>query len=706
VLRRLDALLGRAVAHATEVYGPDAADDPYRGLVIGPGEVARLLGRPPGRPLFAPEPATVAGLTHPPNDALEWLERTFGLSSFDVAVLVVALAPEIDQRYGRLFGYLHDDVSRRRPSVDLVLNLLCGSTIERLEARSRFAPDAPLLQHRMLQLVMDREEPYPSLLSFGLRVDSQVIRLVLGESSLDPRLAQCAQIEPVEGLIQGLAAVEIDAATREALPRGDGLGAGVAPRLYLHGPLDTRQHLTAVRLAADAGVCLLVIDLQRALHGANAVGELIRVAFREAWFRGTALLLSGVDAVRTDPSAVDALTREVADSRVLTMLSGHNPWPPPGHEPDRVTGLVVVPFPFPDAKARAQSWRTALAAADIVVDEDDVDALADRYRLTSVRIAEAVASAQHQAIWNSRNVRVSDLFAAARAQSGQDLATLARKVKPTFGLDDLILPPDSRRQLEELRDRVSERQRVLEQWGFGRSLPLGRGISALFAGPSGTGKTMAADAVAGELDLDLYKIDLATVISKYIGDTEKNLERIFAAAENANAILFFDEADAIFGKRSEVRDAHDRYANIEIAYLLQRMEQYDGIAILATNLRENLDDAFLRRLQFIIEFPTPDQSQRERMWREFLPPEAPLDERIDFSFLARQFRLTGGNIKSIVLSAAYLASANGGRIEMSHLLRASWREHQKMGRILSRSDLGDYALALAGHDDSPLDARA
>jgi SpoVK/Ycf46/Vps4 family AAA+-type ATPase len=205
---------------------------------------------------------------------------------------------------------------------------------------------------------------------------------------------------------------------------------------------------------------------------------------------------------------------------------------------------------------------------------------------------------------------------------------------------------------------------------------------------------MAADVLAGELELDLYKIDLATVVSKYIGETEKNLERVFVAAESANAVLFFDEADAIFGKRSEVRDAHDRYANIEIAYLLQRMEQYDGIAILATNLRENLDDAFLRRLHFIIEFPMPDAAHRERMWRQFLPTEAPVDGSIDYSFLARQFRLAGGNIKNIVLSAAFLAAASGDRIGMPHLIRATWREHQKMGRVLSEVDIGDYATVL------------
>jgi SpoVK/Ycf46/Vps4 family AAA+-type ATPase len=357
-----------------------------------------------------------------------------------------------------------------------------------------------------------------------------------------------------------------------------------------------------------------------------------------------------------------------------------------------------VPFPPLDSEARRQLWRTELLAAGVALDDRGLDVLAERYRLTASQIAEAVRSVDNHARWTADPVRTADLVAAARAQSGYELSALARKVDHPYSWNDLVVPSDARRQLHELRGWLAHRRQVLNDWGFARALPLGKGVCALFAGPSGTGKTMAAGVVAADLGLDLYKIDLATVVSKYVGETEKNLERIFAAAENANAVLLFDEAEAIFGKRSAVRDAHDRYANIEIAYLLQRMEEYDGIAILATNLRDHLDDAFLRRLQFIIDFPVPDECQRERMWRQFIPAAAPVDKSVDYPFLARQFRLTGGNIKNIVVSAAYLASANGGQIDMVHLLRASWREHQKIGRVMARDDLGDYAPMLLPRD--------
>ena len=223
--------------------------------------------------------------------------------------------------------------------------------------------------------------------------------------------------------------------------------------------------------------------------------------------------------------------------------------------------------------------------------------------------------------------------------------------------------------------------------GFYHKLSLGKGVTALFAGPSGTGKTMAAEIIANELGLDLYKIDLSGVVSKYIGETEKNLDRIFAAAENANAILFFDEADALFGKRSEVRDSHDRYANIEISYLLQKMEEYEGIAILATNLRQNLDESFVRRLAFTVHFPFPDEDSRRRIWAGIWPARTPLAPETDMDRLARRFKLSGGNIKNVALAAAFLAAGDGNLVTMEHLIHATRREYQKMGKVLSKTEL-------------------
>jgi SpoVK/Ycf46/Vps4 family AAA+-type ATPase len=294
--------------------------------------------------------------------------------------------------------------------------------------------------------------------------------------------------------------------------------------------------------------------------------------------------------------------------------------------------------------------------------------------------------------WHESPLTNDDLFAASRAHSNQNLTHLATKIQPRYTWEDIILPEDTLSQLHEMVNMVKHRPTVYDDWGFDRKLALGKGLSALFAGSSGTGKTMSADIMAGVLGLDLYKIDLSTVVSIYIGETEKNLDRIFTEAATSNAILFFDEADAIFGKRSEVKDSHDRYANIEISYLLQRMEMYDGVVILATNLRANLDEAFTRRLHFVVEFPFPEAADRERIWQVNFPVETPLTPDVDFKLLAERFRIPGGNIRNIILSAAFLAAEEKQTVGMKQLLHASQREYQKLGRLI---DEKLFALAIS-----------
>ena len=335
----------------------------------------------------------------------------------------------------------------------------------------------------------------------------------------------------------------------------------------------------------------------------------------------------------------------------------------------------------PDSAEQKQLWQQVLGAAAARLN-GSLDGVASQFRLSTQTIvasgddvrADVAASDQPDAL----------LWRVCRDASRSRLDDLAQRLEPAAGWDDLVLPEAQKTILQQIAAHAKHRLTVYQHWGFAAKGARGLGISALFAGESGTGKTMAAEVLAHELHLDLYRIDLASVVSKYIGDTEKNLRKVFDAAEDSGAILLFDEADALFGKRSEVRDSHDRYANIEVSYLLQRMEAYRGLAILTTNMKAALDVAFQRRLSFVVHFPFPDQQQREIIWRGIFPAATPVDE-IDHAKLAR-LSMSGGNIRNIALNAAFLAADQGTPVRMSHLLQAAHSEAAKRDRPLSDAE--------------------
>jgi SpoVK/Ycf46/Vps4 family AAA+-type ATPase len=705
VLRRLDLVLGRAIDAGEELFGPAARSDPFHGMHLGPDDVARDLARDPGVPLFArPEPApTEEAAAGGLSARLSWLADSFGLSDFDVDVVLLALAPEIDLRYGRLYAYLQDDVTRRRPSVDLALNLFCATPEEKLAVRERFTAAAPLVGAALLSVAPEAEGTDQPLLGRSLRLDDQVIRLLLGSAELDDRLASFCEV--VAGAPDPTF-VPMRPDTRNALASvmRSALESGLPARLYFRGPRGSGKRRAASALAAALGLPLLVADLSRAPLGPE-LRPTVRLLLREASFGGAILYLSGLDALCEGSACREAerLAMEIARYRAPIIVGGAatarsiTAWP---------DGLTEVSFDLQDVKARRDDWRTATLAAGLSVPDRDLDLLAGRFRLTSGQIGSAVSAVASRSTSDGgpqdddadeeAGPILDELIAAARDQSSLALTQLAQRIEPAYGWDDIVLPADAFLQLREVCARVDQHYRVMGEWEFDRKLSRGKGANALFAGPSGTGKTMAAEVLAGELRLDLYRVDLAGVVSKYIGETEKNLDRIFTAAEGANSILLFDEADALFGKRSEVRDAHDRYANIEISYLLQKMELYEGLAILSTNLRQNLDEAFVRRLAFTIHFPFPDTASRRLIWQGIWPAEAPLDPDLDFELLAERYKLSGGSIKNVALAAAFLAAEGGGPVRMGHVLHAVRREYQKMGKVLSEGEIVAMTEATEG----------
>jgi ATP-dependent 26S proteasome regulatory subunit len=705
LIRWLHRLLGWQVAVTRATFGA-LADDEYRGLYVPDAEVEVLSAGPPDLPdELARQRATLdaerAEIERQLRVAAERgeeppilrLGRLFGLDAFARDVVLLALAPELDLRYERLYAYVQDDVTRKRPTVDLALRLLVADPQARIERRTVFAAEAPLLHHRLID-VFDDGQRQGTLLSRAIKLDDGIVAELLGQPLVDPQLASFVTVSRPARTLDELV---LPAGLAEQLRHGlaDPAGRFV---LALQGPYGSGRHAVAEAVCAETGSPLLTVDLGRLVESDLRPEDVIRRVLRQATLRGAAILWHGIDRVihGQEPSpwrpAVLAAIDEHGDRDGRSFLPVEQSWEARGAlRRSRFLRVVLPPSTFSE---RARIWRLHLDGE--APGEETIDALAGTFRLSPGQIRDAVAMARALTSWDGNTLRPEHLFAACRGQSSGKLDSLAHKITTTYDWDDIVLPADQMGQLHEICAQMRHRRIVLEEWGFDRHLAMGKGLNTLFAGPSGTGKTMAADIVAADLGLELYKVDLSTLVSKYIGETEKNLDRIFIAAAEANAILFFDEADAIFGKRSEVKDAHDRYANIEVGYLLQKMEEYDGVVILATNLRKNIDDAFIRRMHMTIEFPFPEEPDRLRIWQKVFPPEAPVADDVDMAFLAKQFKVTGGNIRNIALLSAFLAAEERSVIGMTQVVRAIKREYQKLGKLVTEADFGSYLPLVRG----------
>jgi hypothetical protein len=704
-LERIDLLIQAQVSRARQLH---KADEQFQGLVISEQEVDELLARPVGIPRFmtAPEPPGLADLQSALDQIRERtrlreeasaqkgirlrlveLERLFTLTPLDIDCMLICLAPELDLRYERLYSYLQDDVTKKRPTVDLVLNLLCPSFEAKLSERQRFAPSAPLVDRGLLHLFEDPSQHQTTLLAKYLRVDERVVDYLLGSDRPTPPLSSFIRGVKPKTALEDLA-LPAEMRSRLSLLGQRRKSEGLI--LYFQGPYGVGRQATAQAVSGELGLGLLVIDGEALMNAPGLTfDDAVRLAEREAVLQGAALYWEGFDALLADDKRLlrSALFSRLEQGRRITFLAGTTAWEPT----DELANFpfVRVEFARPSYDERLRHWRTALN--DGATAETDAGALANKFRFSGGQITDAARTARNLACWRdpeNGQVTMAELHEACRLHSSRKLSTLGRKIKPHHTWNDIVLPEDRLQQLREICNSMKYRSVVYDQWGFDRKLSLGKGLNILFAGPSGTGKTMAAGIMAGELGLDLYKIDLSTVVSKYIGETEKNLARIFAEAESSNAILFFDEADALFGKRSEVRDSHDRYANIEINYLLQKMEEHEGVAILATNFRKNMDDAFVRRMHFTVEFPFPNEADRRRIWERTWPAEMPQSAEIDLDFMARRFEIAGGNIRNIALAAAFLAASDGGVVNMTHLLHGTRREFQKMGKVVMQGEFG------------------
>ena len=597
----------------------------------------------------------------------DWLRRQFGPSDAEVDLLATALAVEIDPQMRRVFGFLQDDATAGLATPWL------ASCLFGWPCRAPLGPDSALVRWRLARPVEGSNNPWA--VTGPWVADPHMVLWLTAGPSMDPALSMAVQFLPAAEVREHACLYpDVHAAmlgfldrVRQWTTERASLAARVAVEMELMGPKGAGKRTLAAQFAATLGADLLAVDAG-ALLGADApldlaVERAVR-AVRMARLTGSALYWYNTE--QSNPRAL----RAVGAFSDFALIGASTPG-----APGVIAAAVRRSFALPGLTraARIILWKNL---SDEAVPPQVAEwTLAPGEVVNASRVVAAGSDAVAEACQQDLHLEASELFAPL--------------VCP-FTWDDIVLPSTLRQHLAELEQQVRLRWRVYEEWGFGRLCPLDRGITALFAGPSGTGKTMAAQVIARSLGMKLYRVDLAGVMNKYIGETEKRLKQVFDSCERANALLFFDEADALFGQRTQVKDAHDRFANIETDYLLQRIEQFEGVAILATNRKNDLDKAFVRRIRFIIEFMHPGPSERLALWRRVLPARSPEGEElldgIQWEFLAEKLALTGAEITATALGAAFLARADDTRIGMRHVLHAARREMTKQGLVLRAGD--------------------
>ncbi len=594
--------------------------------------------------------------------ALGVLCEALGLSPFERSVLLLCAGMELDGAVAGLCAAGQGEPRRTHPTFSLALSALPGAHW------SALSPSGPLRRWRLIELGAG-----DSLLSSTLRIDECILHFLTGVPYHDERLSVIGPPLPSQGALppsQRSLAERVAAVWRKQ--------EGELPVVHLRGADPKAMHAIAAAACEMLGRPMHLLYAGDIPAGFSERDALLCLWERDAILSGRVLLLDSEEAAPESAPAMRALVERLQTPLIIC-----------GREvcQTRRRALVRLEVGKPTAPEQLRLWQEALGPAAAQLN-GQLEHLVSQFDFGVAGISESSLEVRKAALQGEPELAAELLWESCLVQARPRLEPLALRIEPAASWEHLVLPDGQKGVLREMAAQVRHRARVYGEWGFGGKGVRGLGISALFSGVSGTGKTMAAEVLAGELRLDLYRIDLSAVISKYIGETEKNLRRVFDAAEDGGMILLFDEADALFGKRSEVKDSHDRYANIEISYLLQRMEAYRGLSILTSNMKSALDSAFLRRIRFIVEFPFPAVEQRAEIWRHIFPKEAPL-RGVDVDKLAR-LNMAGGNIRNIALNAAFRAAEAGEPLDMGHLLHAARSEYSKLERPLTDSEISGW----------------
>ncbi|HTQ15218.1 MAG TPA: ATP-binding protein [Rhizomicrobium sp.] len=630
---------------------PRDALAPVPDVLMLPPETGARLSQPPE------EPPPQAEKTPP---ALVTLRERLGLTRFEQDVLVLCAAMELDTSIAGLCARAQSDPLRGYPTFALALSLFEQPSWDVL------SPERALRHWRLVEI---NQPAGQTLTSSPLRADEWAVNYIKGLTYLDDRLAPLISPMTLTNAPDAVPPSQRDVASRILDRLKQGFPNGALPPIQLIGGDGASKAAVAGLICGSFGLATYRLPAAMVPAAPADLESFARLWQRQSLLLPIALYIDARDADAAQSAATDRLLSRL---NCLVILDAREPWP--GLQ-NAISADVAKPTPAEQrdiwmaSLGASANGAPALLASQFHLNAVDIRAIAQR------AVADSTAS----------KAEVADTaWRAALAATRPRLDNLAQRISPKVTWDDIVLLPNEAKLLRQIADQVGNRAQVYQDWGFERKTSRGLGINALFAGESGTGKTMAAEVIANHLKLDLYRIDLSAVVSKYIGETEKNLRKLFDAAEDGGAILFFDEADALFGKRTEVKDSHDRYANIEVNYLLQRMETYGGLAILATNMKSTLDQAFLRRLRFIVNFHFPAAGERQTIWRKAFPKDVPL-EGLDYDRLAR-LNLTGGQIALIALNAAFAAAQAKAHVTMPIVLDCARTEFRKLERPVHEPD--------------------
>ena len=619
---------------------------------------------------------------------LDRLQERLKLSDLEMQIILILFVPELDSKYERIYAYLQDNMNRTYPTVQLLALLLCETPLETQTLYDHFIKPSKFSMLHLIDFV--QEETHELLFQQPLRLSAALRNYLMGDLRIENALQPyCYIAEPVQQ--ESSMILDIEHSIEKGIQNGERY------LINIYGTSAKNKKHEALKIASRFGFGLLCIDTREAVQTESSINRLTELMIRDALLTGTVLYFEDFDAFLNSVSMQESkLFLQLEQLAWLTFFSTPDIWSPkeiPKHQ--HFYTLHKTPTVFVE---REKYWKNELRALNDTLSIEVAADLANTFHFSEDEIDNIIHLAETQR-GLGKKVDKKLLFNLVHSRISTNLSQYAQQIKSTSHMHDMVTAEKTKEQLNEIVVHYRYKNQVFQTWGYEKFFQ-SEGLTLLFSGPSGTGKTMAASVLANTLGLELYKIDLSQMTSKYIGETEKNLSKLFKAAEESAVILFFDEADAIFGKRTELKDAHDRYANIEVSYLLQRIEEYDGIVILASNFRENIDEAFLRRLRFVIDFPTPDAAQRSELWYKLLPFEV-LEKPLDFHTLAKNFKLSGANIRNIALYAAFNAAGEEKKIEMKHIHKALKNELEKVGVTINEDDLKMGNNKEAGRETLP-----